>query len=416
MATRGTYAGFRELRARRGRGAAAMRALDRGARSPRLVDAPVADAGAAVRALHVVVVGQGSVGAAMTDLLARSGVASLALVDRDRVGPESVLTHPVHPDAIGRAKATVAAERAKAVSPATRVLVHDGPVEALGLGAFAGADAVLLASDNLACEVEVGQRCRHLGVPLLQASVHGATLVAQVRSLGHGDTDGPCLACGYQAADWAALDRGTRYPCAGGPAEADAPPTVSPPQLCAGAASLALLELLARATGLVAPSESRLVELCGFGPRSSVTPLERRAACPCDHATWRVVRWGRPLGSASPRALFAAAGGPAEAVEAGLAELSIAVAGHRFGRLAACDCREHPRVERFRPLGAGVEPCAACGAPLEPHPLYTWQVVPGSALAGQLDRPLEALGAAAPETVLVRRRDAAALVCEGGRR
>ena len=177
---------IREVRAYRGAGAKALRALDREARVPRLLDAP-ADVGARMRALRVLVIGLGSVGSYLADLLARSSVTSLLLVDRARYKAESVLTHPIHPRDFGRPKATVAGERAKAVCPSTSVHVYDGSVEELGLDAFIGASAVLLSSDNLACELEVSRRCSSLGVPLIQASVHGPTLVAQVRSLANAN-------------------------------------------------------------------------------------------------------------------------------------------------------------------------------------------------------------------------------------
>lgn len=435
---------LRELPTYGGVGAQALRALDRDARAPRLLDIPVAKAidqegaegsagGGSMRALRVIVVGLGSVGSYFADLLARSTVASLLLVDRAHFKPESVLTHPVHPHDLGRPKATVAGERAKAVSPSTRVEVFDGPVEELGLDAFVDSDAVLLASDNLACELEVSRRCLFLGVPLIQASVHGPTLVAQVRSLGNpphsSEGGGPCLACGFQAADWVALDRGTVFSCAGGPARRNGIPTVSPAELCSLAASLGVTELLGRTVGLVPASTSRLIEYCGFTHRTSVTPLDRRAACPLDHETWRVVRWEGRLASATPRALFAAAGvtlgtgslgtGSASAgsgcnAEDALQGVSMTVAGYRFSGKGLCACPEPPPLERFRSMHHesmknGDAPCAACGTPLEPHPFHTHEVVPGTALRDHLDRALGKLGADTPRTVLVRRDEQACL-------
>ena len=77
---------LQEIRARRGAGARAMRTLDRDARAPRLLDAPIegGDAGACMRALQLIVVGLGSVGSYFSDLLARATVASLLLIRRHK--------------------------------------------------------------------------------------------------------------------------------------------------------------------------------------------------------------------------------------------------------------------------------------------------------------------------------------------
>jgi len=394
-----------EIRARWSAAVRALRSLDRSARMPRLLDAPsqAGDPAACMRAQRVVVVGLGSVGLAISDLLSRASVAWLLLVDRAQIKPESVLTHPVQPCDIGCDKATLAGQRAKAVSPNTRVQVFSGPVAELPPDAFVGASAVFLSSDNLACELEVSQRCLQLGLPLIQASVHGPTLVAQVRSLANAaGGDGPCLACGYQASDWEALDRGTVFSCTGGPARWNGIPTVSPAHLCSLAASLAVTELLGRSAGLVPASESRLIEYCGFQHRTVVTPLLRRAECQRDHGRWQVVPWARRLATATPRELLAAAGCTDPQA---LAQVSLTVPGFRFRGLGMCACTRHPVIERFQRIGAESAPCTDCGSPLDFHPLYTHAQVPGIALRAQLDRSLGQLGADAADAVLVRRHD-----------
>jgi len=400
---------IREIRTRRGAGALEMRELDRDARMPKLLDLPagVSEAGECMRAQHIVVVGLGSIGSYFAELLARMGVASLLLIDRDVSKSESVLTHPLHPRDIGRPKATLGGERAKAICPATRVRVFDGAVEDLPLDAFVGATAVLLASDNLECERAVSRVSTHLGLPLIQASVHGPTLVAEVRSLANRvGEDGPCLTCGYQAADWEALNTGTVYSCTGGPAKRNGIPTVSPPSLCSTAASLAITELLARCTELVSASESRVVTYCGFNHKTTVTSLDRRAECPSDHSVWRVAEWAGPLANATPRQLLSAAG-----CDGGdsLVAASMTVAGYRFCRVGICGCVAHPALGRFVPALSESSLCAKCEARLEPHPLYTYEVVPGKALCSSLDQTLAELGVAEPSTVLVRVAEEASL-------
>ena len=413
------------IRAHRGAGAAEVRALDRSVRTPKLLDAPV-DADARVRALRLAVIGLGSVGSYVADLLARWGVAFLLLVDRACIRPESVLTHPVQPGAIGRAKATRAGEAAKAVSPSTAVQVHDGPIEELSLETLAGLDGVVLASDNLACELEVSQRCLRLGVPVTQAAVHGPTLVAQVRVLANAPGDhgqGACLACGYLEADWEALDRGTTFSCAGSSPddvpERAGPPTVSPPQLCSTAASLAVNEVLARAAGL-RPLDDRMIEFRGYTQTMCETPLERRDDCPADHRPWRVETIGRgALRASTPRELLdsvrrsggaGGAGTPSAdgnangdtGTQAWLVDAALHVPGFAFTRLGMCACSPHPVLGRFVPLGDAPGPCESCGKPLVCHPFYTHETVPGLALSSHLDLALRDLGAADARTVLAR--------------
>ena len=345
-------------------------------------------------------IGLGAVGSAASDFCARWGVASLLLVDRGRFKAESILTHPVHPADIGRSKARVAGERAKAISPDSLVRVHEGPVEDLAFDVLFGLDALLLASDNLACELEVSRRCAQLGLRLLQASVHGPSLVAQVRSLANRPgADGPCLACDYQAADWQAYDRGTLFSCAGpedsNATRPDGPATRSAPELCTQAACLAVTELAGLLQGRHAAGENRLVEACGFHHGTTVAPLVRRAHCPESHRALERVPLERPLIEATPRQLFEAVG--AQVAQApgmpSLLSLSLSVEGERFARLGACACPEHPELGRFLPVAGPAGTCDGCGLELEAHPVYTHEEVPAAALVAHLDRSLGSLGA-----------------------
>ena len=384
--------------------AAALAGLDRNARMPRLLDVP-GDAGAILRAEHLVVVGLGSVGLPLAEVAARLGVGSLTLVDRGLIKPESVLTHPVQPGDVGRPKALLAGERAAAVGPDTRVRVFVGPVEGLSLDAFLGATRILLATDNLAGEATVGALATHLGLPLLQASVHGPTLTAQVRALANtGAPDDPCLQCGWTEREWSDLDRGTVFSCEGAAApgaraaaESSSIPTRSLPHLCAMAAHLAWMELTRRALGIADAAASTLVGYCGFNHRTSLSPLARDADCPADHARWALRPAPRPLAAVTPAELFGLAGQargtPPEA-------LSLELDAYRFATAWACGC---PGGRFFRPaaMGAGAA-CPHCGKARAPHPFHTHAEVPGGALRGHLGRTLAELGAGAPATALVR--------------
>ena len=397
---------------------AALVGLDRDARMPRLLDVR-ADAGATLRAVQPVVVGLGSVGMPLADVAARLGVGALTLVDRGLVKPESLLTHPVQPGDVGRSKASLAGERAAALSPHTRVQIFAGPVEELPLDALLGATCILLASDNLACEAAVGALATHLGLPLLQASVHGPTLTAQVRALAHtGAAGDPCLQCGWTEREWLDLDRGTIYSCEGAAApgaraaaEPSSTATRSLPQLCAMAAQLAWMELTRRVLGIAGTAASTLVEYNGYSHRTAVSPLARDVDCPADHARWALRPAPRPLADVTPAELFQLAG---QARGTPPETLSLALEGYRFASAWACGCPGGQPLGRFvRQDGPGRAEggtCPHCGKPRSPHPFHTHVDVPGGSLRGHLDRTLAWLGAGAPTTALVRAPGGAVLV------
>jgi hypothetical protein len=261
---------------------------------------------------------------------------------------------------------------------------------------------VALASDNLACEVAVSERCAELGIPLVQASVYGPTLTAQVRAISNRDagTD-PCLCCGFVRADWEELNRGTRYSCAGARGAAPEPegtPTVSPPQLCATAAALAFTEVMNRVVGVRDPDSSVEIAFHGTSPRLLVTELKRSASCPAPHVRSALREWSGELASARVGDLVREAVGATERLD----DVSFAAQGYRFVGLGFCGCLGHPRVDRFLAEGAAPERCGRCGLELAPHPMTAHAEVPARVLSPWLDRTLGELGAAAPGAVRVR--------------
>jgi molybdopterin/thiamine biosynthesis adenylyltransferase len=351
-----------------------MRRLDRNERTPKLVDVP-RDFGAVVRGQYVVAIGCGSVGLPASDILARVGVGRLLLVDPARLKPASVLTHPCWPEDLDRPKAVVAGERAKAVSPDTQVFAFDGAFDELPTHVLAEATYLFLASDNLLCEASVSQRALHLGIPVLQGSVYGPTLSAQVRSIASSESgDGPCLCCAFGEREWEDLDRGTRFSCTGpgaSPGAAADPariPTASLPHLCSMAANLL-------------------------------------SNCTMDHARHRLEPRARDLGHSAPRELLRQAGYEG----ADPCRVTLTVEGFCFASLALCGCDVHPTLGRFVPTGSTAGACSHCGRPRKPHPMHTHDEVLVNALTGRLDRTLESLGTSAPTSVRVRGEGGAVL-------
>jgi len=230
------------------------------------------------------------------------------LVDPKELKSESVLTHPCGPEESGEAKVVAAARRVQAVSPGTRIEVFKGGVEALPADAFSEVDAVLLATDNAAAEIEAGQRCLHLGRPLIHAAVQPEMLVAQVRCFGNEDAQGACPACGLGPADYELLRRQVAFSCAGNVVAGGAPARAASRTLCSLAADLAVNQLVRLVLGLGVPVSNSIVEYCGYTNATSVSPLRRNPDCRCDHTRFERVRLEGPLGGATVDALVGAAG------------------------------------------------------------------------------------------------------------
>ncbi|MCI0456193.1 MAG: ThiF family adenylyltransferase [Gemmataceae bacterium] len=364
--------------------------------------------------LRVGVVGVGSVGRNVALHLARLHIEALWLIDPGRYKPASLLTQPIGPADVGQPKATSTGSLCKAISPRTRVFACDGAVERLPLTALADAHAVVLATDNLAAEVETGQRCLRLGGPLVQASVHGDTLVSQVRFFANRGGEGACPACGFTAAEWAALNREGRFSCAGWAGgeiqrETVAAPTMSVSFLCSLAADLACMQLLRHVLKLGPPVEDSLLEHCGYTHRTVVSPLSRNLDCPCEHQAWQVRPAPGPLASCSLGELARTVGENGD-----LERASFAVEGAAFAEVAVCRfCGQAQRCGRFVRRGESAGPCRSCGSATQPEPFYCHDPVPAEAVLTLLGHPLGEIGGAAAAWVLVRDGERAVWFREG---
>ena len=212
-----------------------------------------------------------------------------------------------------------------------------GPVQALSLSAFAGVDVVAMATDNLAAEVQVGQRCIHHRKPLLQASVHGATLVAQVRLWLNRDGSGPCPACCFGTSEWDHVNRETTFSCGGEPGEqrrhVATLPTMSVSFLCSMSAEMAMTQLLRHRLQLGPPLEDTVVEYCGYSHQVSTSRLKRNPKCRCEHVAWdRTVLSGPPAQSSLQQIARTAGFNGRERLD----ELSFLVDDLTFADQAAC--------------------------------------------------------------------------------
>jgi molybdopterin/thiamine biosynthesis adenylyltransferase len=391
---------------------AAARRVDRDLRTPAFLDVP-REKRAIGCGLHLLGIGAGGVGLAAIEPLAHCEPDSFTIIDPSCFKVESLLTHAtILPEDIGRPKALVAAERAKAASPRTRVLAFVGPFEALPIGIAAHGSHWVLGTDNLQVELRVAQAALHLGRPVIQGSVWGPGLIAHVRSLAAShDGSGPSLCCGFNGAEWEQADAGTVFSCSGSsePTTAWAPsqtPTRSVAPLCATAGSLVALELTRRKLGIGDPSESRVVEFNGYTFATTATPLQRRAECPLDHQRLRLLPEDDALGQRTPRELLDRSG----CSDADPRRVTFTIPGRRFAKLTACRCHAHEVLERFVSIGGSAGRCPRCAMERAAHPLYSYDEVPAAVLGSQLDRSLASLGAPAPASVRVRGERGACLV------
>lgn len=367
-------------------------AVRREDRMPRIVGGPQ-DPRAVLAGKHVEVIGNGSVGQTVVQHLARAGIGAMTLVDRSRFKAASVLTHPIEPAAIGRSKAEYAGAVARALQPDIAVSIHACEFQELPL-AGRDCDAVILAVDNLGTEVDVAQWCLRRGLPLVQCSVHGGTMVATVRTFTGGtDGQGACIACGYNAAEWQQVAREPRYACDGsGESSRSLQPTRSLSSLCSLAAELGVHRVLRHLLGFGLPLADDVLEYRGHTDELVTTALRRNPACRLEHARWAETDRGGATTLAAVPAVAAAAG-----------SALLAIDGRVFATAAACACGTTVELGRFVAAAGARGVCAACGGELQPSPFHERPRVRLADLAAQ--RPLADLGIPPGAAIVVREPD-----------
>jgi molybdopterin/thiamine biosynthesis adenylyltransferase len=382
---------------------------------PALVGMAV-DPDAALDGLDVTLVGCGSLGSRIGEDLARLRIGALRVVESARLKPESVATHPVLPSEVGRSKAVRIGRRCKAISPTTRVEFYNGSFQSMDATVLVGSDVVILATDNLSAEVDVGRWARRLGVKLVQVALHGETCTVQIRTLTN--TPGaPCLACSYTPWEWLSLSQETVYSCSGR-ADDDPPPgrvvptrALSP--LCALAAGMAAMAVTRLALEIGVPWRDEVVEYAGYTDRTTRAPLLRNAACPCEHAVWSVREVAGPLGSWTPCALAALAIGTRGPIEPG-GSVAFEVGGYSYRESVAC-CGAVRPVGRFVRDGVPGPRCPRCGRAVGQQPYLTHARAGADRLGAGFTRCLRALGSGRPRWVAVHTPTGATLIRQEAR-
>src|SRR5260370_19766864 len=146
-----------------------------------------------------VLVGWGAVGTALANLLVRSGVRKLRIVDRDFVEPSNLQRQTLFEESDAREalpKAVAAERRLRAINSGVAVegIVADvGPKNAEEL--LRGFPLILDGTDNFETRFLLNDAAIHLGVPWIYAAVaamYGVTLTVRP-----GQT--ACLACALRS-------------------------------------------------------------------------------------------------------------------------------------------------------------------------------------------------------------------------
>lgn len=151
---------------------------------------------ARLAAARVLVVGCGGLGAPVISSLAAAGVGHLTLVDDDTVEPSNLNRQVLFTEAdVGRRKAEVAAERARALSGAVDVRARTERLAAGGArAAVRGFSLVVDCTDGLPSKFLLNDACVREDVPL----VHGAATAWSGQVLVVPGRQGPCLRCLFE--------------------------------------------------------------------------------------------------------------------------------------------------------------------------------------------------------------------------
>jgi len=270
----------------------------------------------------VLLVGVGALGQNTLINLALSGVHELRLVDHDLFEPHNRTRSPCYPtvreqSALGLEKARVVASRIAPLMTAAhpRVRFAVARIQGLGLGAFAGVDAVVSCVDNARARAYLADATRLLGLPLIEAGFDGAelSLSCYPAARGRHAAQQPCWRCSH-------VDLAGAFSCRFTAERAEAEGVI--PAIQAAAATLGGLqaECTIMALHQQFPLGGRVFDLNIRTGKSRVTKLVIDPVCSGAH---------RSL----PRRKLALDAGPADTVRDLLAELSDRLAGAAVVRL-----------------------------------------------------------------------------------
>ncbi|MEH3158440.1 MAG: HesA/MoeB/ThiF family protein [Sphingomonas taxi] len=146
-------------------------------------------------AAHVVAIGAGGIGAPLIQYLAGAGIGRLTIVDDDAVDASNLQRQTLfrHAD-VGRPKAELAAEAARAINPSIAATGIVARIDADNAAALLhGADVVVDGCDNFATRLTVAAQTLAARIPLVSAAV--GQLEGQLGVYRGWEAGRPCYAC-----------------------------------------------------------------------------------------------------------------------------------------------------------------------------------------------------------------------------
>ncbi len=170
---------------------------------PRPAEAPPAGA-------TVLVAGCGNIGSHLISHVARMGAVSRLIVcDHDVYESRNLSGQELDATDVGRGKALVQAERARAIRPELDVLAFAEPLERVPFGHARG--AILIGClDSRAARQSLNQLAWRVNAPWIDAAVDGERLLARASVYVPGQAS-PCIECGWDFFDYSAIEAQT--PC-----------------------------------------------------------------------------------------------------------------------------------------------------------------------------------------------------------
>ncbi len=151
----------------------------------------------ALMGAHVLIIGMGGLGSAVSLYLASAGVGQLTIVDFDTVDLSNLQRQILYvTDDIGRPKVEAARARLQATNPDVGIDAINQRLDDSALLERVGrASVVVDCCDNFQTRFAINKACRQAGKPLVSAAA--IRFEAQISVFVPGDPDSPCYRCLY---------------------------------------------------------------------------------------------------------------------------------------------------------------------------------------------------------------------------
>jgi molybdopterin-synthase adenylyltransferase len=148
-----------------------------------------------LKSSHVLVVGVGGLGSAVSMYLAYAGIGHITIVDADSVELSNLNRQMLHWESdIGKKKTASAADKLQRINSDVTIMPVCKKATEDNVGKMiTGSDVVIDGLDNYKTRFVVNAACVRQRVPFIHAGVNG--LLGQITTIVPGST--PCLACIY---------------------------------------------------------------------------------------------------------------------------------------------------------------------------------------------------------------------------